>query len=133
MRQVAGLAALHACQVGLGVVVLGEFGLDVGVDRGYFGLQGGQELGDGLVGAVLYFVPLEIREVVLYGSCSWCWSVGASWTCSRYAALLTVVHDLLLLDLVLIAFQQASQRVGYLVYHTLASSFQSGKLVRLLH
>lgn len=84
LRQVAGLAALHACQVGLGVVVLGEFGLDVGVDRGYFGLQGGQELGDGLVGAVFHFIPLEVREVVFHGSCGWCWSVGASWASSRY-------------------------------------------------
>lgn len=69
LRQVAGFAALHCRQAGFGVVVLRELGFDVGVDGRHFGLQGGEELSDGLIGAVLYFVPLEGLEVVFHGSC----------------------------------------------------------------
>lgn len=59
LRQVAGLAALHGGEVGLCRVVLVELGLDVRVDGGEFGLEGREELGDRLVGAVFDFVPLE--------------------------------------------------------------------------
>jgi len=68
LRQVAGFAALQRCEVGFGGVVLREFGFDVAVYGAELGLQGGEELGDGLVGAVFYFVPLEGLEVGGYGS-----------------------------------------------------------------
>ena len=68
LREVAGFAALQGREVGFGAVVLGKFGFDVRVDGRELGLQGREELGDGLVGAVFYFVPLEGLEVGFDGS-----------------------------------------------------------------
>ena len=52
---------------------------------------------------------------------------------SPTTVLLTVIYNFLLLDLVLVTFEQAAQRVRYFVYNALASSFQSRELVCLLH
>ena len=64
------MRALHGGEVGLGGVVLVEFLLDVVVDGGGFFLQRVDQFGDGFVGAVFDFVPLEGLEVLVYGSCS---------------------------------------------------------------
>lgn len=63
------MGALKGGEVGLGGVVLVELLLDVVVDGGEVFLQGVDEFGEGLVGAVFDFVPVEGLEVVLYGSC----------------------------------------------------------------
>lgn len=61
------MAALEGGEVGLDGVVLVEFGLYVVVERLQFFLERVDEVGDGLVGAVFDFVPLEGAEVLVDG------------------------------------------------------------------
>lgn len=46
---------------------------------------------------------------------------------------LTVIHHFLLLDLVLVTFEQAAQRVADFVHNALASSLKPCELVCLLY
>jgi hypothetical protein len=131
LRQVAGARAQSRSQRGLCSVVLVELGLDVVVYAGNVLqllvladatmrtkrqdtnlLEHVDQLGDGLVGAVLDLVPLEGLQVVVDG---------------------LVVDVLLVGHLVLVALEDVLQRVGHLLDDTLASLFQLLQIVGLLH
>lgn len=68
-------------------------------------MQGVDELGYGFVGAVLDFVPLEGLEVVLCWSCVEVLVGRLGMHCCVTVAGHTVVHHLLLLDLVVVSLQ----------------------------
>lgn len=98
---------LRGREIGLDGVVLVEFGLDVVIEGLQFLLQGVDEVGDGFVGAVFDFVPLEGAEVLVdgfyiarlrYPSPTWLNEVGVH----------TIIYQLLLLDFALIVVQYRS-------------------------
>ena len=100
------MRALHRCEVGLGGVVLIELLLDVVVDGGGLFLECIDELGDGFVGAVFDFVPLEGLEVGFDGSCVS--SQHPAHLKSSWRSVHTVVYYFLLLYFLLIPIEQVS-------------------------
>lgn len=63
------MTPLHRGEIRFCGVILIEFLLDVVVDGLKFFLQEIEELGDGFVRTVFYFIPLEGLKVVFYGPC----------------------------------------------------------------